>query len=224
MRKNISLCRRVVSTSLLAIALVAVSSTGLNKVSADTGELITELKVFIENNKDKDKNDEAYKKAVASLSNEALNYLMLKVISDASFNNGGIDLDGDTNLNYLVNNGNKNKDARKIVFEEMKKRIAERGELKSVNKTLTDEVKYQQGRNSKLSAENRTLTEAMITHFKDLKKAEEEKAKLLQDLDKKNTDLKNLTKQFRLTLLKDESDKKKLETERDALKTKSDDL
>ncbi|WP_444810820.1 hypothetical protein ACQ0P6_00565, partial [Streptococcus canis] len=63
MRKNISLCRRVVSTSLLAIALVAVSSTGLNKVSADTGELITELKVFIENNKDKDKNDEAYKKA-----------------------------------------------------------------------------------------------------------------------------------------------------------------
>lgn len=193
MRKNISLCRRVVSTSLLAITLVAVSSTGLNKVSADTEKLRSELEVFIDKNNDNGKNDEVYKKAVASLSNEALNYLMVKVISDASFNVEGIDLRRDTSLNYLVNGESKNRDARKIVFEEMKKRIAERGELKSVNKTLTDEVKYQQGQNSKLSAENRTLTEAMITHFKDLKKAEEEKAKLLQDLDKKNTDLKNLT-------------------------------
>ncbi|MDV5977935.1 LPXTG cell wall anchor domain-containing protein [Streptococcus canis] len=36
MRKNMSLCRRVVGTSLLAITLLGMSSVGVNKVAADT--------------------------------------------------------------------------------------------------------------------------------------------------------------------------------------------
>ncbi|GAY70542.1 cell surface-anchored protein, partial [Streptococcus canis] len=34
MRKNMSLCRRVVGTSLLAITLLGMSSVGVNKVAA----------------------------------------------------------------------------------------------------------------------------------------------------------------------------------------------
>ncbi|WP_332058797.1 hypothetical protein, partial [Streptococcus canis] len=229
MRKNMSLCRRVVGTSLLAITLLGMSSVGVNKVAANSSKFESEMNSFVANFKSKSKNDNEYKKAVAALSDEALNYLMFRVVADYNidpnyFSEGSPHTTA-SDLNYLgTSKDNKNKEARKIVFEEMRKRIKERDQFKSNNQLLTDEVKYQRGENNKLNEKNLTLSEAMVTHYQNLQKAEEEKAKLSQDLDKKTTDLKNLTEQFRLTLLKDESDKKKLETERDALKTKSDDL
>ncbi|WP_164403454.1 hypothetical protein, partial [Streptococcus canis] len=231
MRKNMSLCRRVVGTSLLAITLLGMSSVGVNKVAADSSKFESEITNFANKFKGEStsKSDETYKKAVSDLSDDALIYLMIRVTADQAISTSEIserggEIQSAGDLNYLGTGSSKDEAARKIVFAEMEKRIAERGGLKSVNKELTDEVKHQQGQNSKLSAENQTLTEAMITHFNDLKKAEEEKAKLSQDLNQKTTELKGLTEQFRLTLLKDEYDKKQLETERDALKTKSDKL
>ncbi|WP_164228067.1 hypothetical protein, partial [Streptococcus canis] len=225
MRKNMSLCRRVVGTSLLAITLFGMSSVGVNKVAADTTQLQSELQAFVDKFKNyTEKKDDKYKGAVASLSDEALNYLMFRVVADYNINPGyfseGSFHTTANDLNYLGTRDNtKNEEARKIVFEEMRKRIKERDQFKSNNQLLTDEVKYQRGENNKLNEKNLTLSEAMVTHYQNLQKAEEEKAKLSQDLDKKTTDLKNLTEQFRLTLLKDESDKKKLETERDKLAT-----
>ncbi|MGG6789458.1 UNVERIFIED_CONTAM: hypothetical protein KB571_09785, partial [Streptococcus canis] len=203
MRKNMSLCRRVVGTSLLAITLLGMSSVGVNKVAADTTSLVSEVKTFMTNFKDKSKDDDEYKKAVARLSDEALNYLMLKVVADFDIQPDNHDIDTSLgtgqDLNYLGRtDGKKDSKARKIVFAEMEKRITQRD-------IFRDEVKHQQGQNSKLSAKNQTLTK--------------EKAKLSQDLNQKNTELESLTEQFRLTLLKDEADKKKLETERDKLAT-----
>ncbi|WP_159304711.1 hypothetical protein, partial [Streptococcus canis] len=158
MRKNMSLCRRVVGTSLLAITLLGMSSNGLKKVSAETETFETELRHFVTKFKDsaKSNTDIEYKRAVASLSDELLNYLMLKVVADYNIDpNAYISSSSDiaSGLNYLgTSQQNKNSDARKIVFEEMKKRITERGKLKSDNKALTDEARYQQGRNIKLSA------------------------------------------------------------------------
>lgn len=207
-----SLCRRVVGTSLLAITLLGMSSVGVNKVAADYATFESEITQFANKFKGEgtSKSDETYKKAVSELSDDALIYLMARVaadhaISDSDASEYGKKLQVAKDLNYLGTSNGTDERARKIVFAEMEKRITERD-------IFRDETRYQQGQNSKLSAENQTLTEA-------IEKTKEEKAKLSQDLNQKTTDLKNLTEQFRLTLLKDESDKKQLETERDELAT-----
>ncbi|WP_461258443.1 hypothetical protein, partial [Streptococcus canis] len=142
MRKNMSLCRRVVGTSLLAITLLGMSSVGVNKVAADTGSLTTELTTFMTKFENSSKNDDNYKNAVAALSDEALNYLMLRVVADfdidTDYFSSGSSVFNANKLNYL-GTSNKDEAARKIVFAEMKKRVTERDKFKSENKQLTDE-------------------------------------------------------------------------------------
>ncbi|WP_461258317.1 hypothetical protein, partial [Streptococcus canis] len=194
MRKNMSLCRRVVGTSLLAITLLGMSSVGVNKVAADTSTFESEITNFANKFKGEStsKSDGTYKKAVSDLSDNALIYLMIRVTADQAISTSEIsvlggDIQSASDLNYLgTTSGQKNEDARKIVFAEMEKRITERDKFKSDNKTLTDE-------NSKLNEKSLTLSEAMVTHYQNFKKAEEEKAKLSQDLNQKTTELKGLT-------------------------------
>ncbi|MGG6798190.1 UNVERIFIED_CONTAM: LPXTG cell wall anchor domain-containing protein [Streptococcus canis] len=204
MRKNMSLCRRMVATSVLALTLVGVAGAGA-KVEADSTKLQTELDDFSSKfGSYENSQHEEFKRKLSSLSDDALSYLMAKVVADYS-----IDTEFQNiippGLNYLgVSNDQKQEKARQLVFAEMRKRIKERDAFR-------DEVKHQQKENSKLNTEKLTLTEAMITHFKDLQKAK-------QDLEQKGKELENITKQFRLTVLESKSEKEKLEAERDGIK------
>ncbi|WP_159305277.1 hypothetical protein, partial [Streptococcus canis] len=122
MRKNMSLCRRVVGTSLLAITLLGMSSVGVNKVAADSSTFESEVTEFVNKFKGENtsKSGEDYKKVVASLSDELLNYLMLKVVADYDIDPTAYipsSPDIASGLNYLgTSQKNKNTGARKIVF------------------------------------------------------------------------------------------------------------